>query len=445
WTGLMTFNFEQYIALEIKRGILKLRERDDCDFRLCESCFESSFPPQVPHHPLHPAHPLVLLSGGYTGGSLRKGYICDGCDCYSVGFAYRCEEEGCDFKLDVQCALLMNNQTIESSSKPGAGRRTKEHYMHPDQDHHLTLFNCKLPHLTCKLCGGQIIGAAYGCSECRAFLHEACAELGQEIRHPYHLNHPLRTFTAERPDGRCGACHASFDVAAFLFPIYQCLVCRCRFHSSCAAKSLFTAPMKHERHEHRIHYINEKSWKSRNITYQCDACKADCERSYYKCLQCEYHIHLRCLGLPDTVHHPDHHCHPLTLEDSYVEDDDSGEYYCHSCGMRRHGDHPVYRCRECPDYAPPFAAHIECMTSQEYPWINWGSMVSANPAAEATKQIQQQYPTLVEFDEGKRKPQCQRQIKIEDFSNNHHLIFHEDCNKDLRIQCDACNDRNILV
>ncbi|KAJ4847726.1 hypothetical protein Tsubulata_046297, partial [Turnera subulata] len=107
-----------------------------CFFRLCESCFQSSYPPQVPHHPLHPPHPLVLTTR-YATWSTDNGYICDGCDCFLVGFVYRCEE--CDFNLDVNCALLMNNNRILESSKPKAARRTKQHYIHPD--HLLALFN----------------------------------------------------------------------------------------------------------------------------------------------------------------------------------------------------------------------------------------------------------------------------------------------------------------
>ncbi|KAJ4824354.1 hypothetical protein Tsubulata_009406 [Turnera subulata] len=403
-----------------------------CFFRLCESCFQSSYPHQVPHHPLHPAHPLVLLSGGC--------YICDGCDCFTIGFVYRCEEEGCDFNLDVHCALLMNNQTIESSKPKAARRRTKQHYIHPD--HHLTLFNCKLPHIYCTLCGAPIIGAGYGCCECGENMHESCVELTQEIRHPYHLNHPLRAYIPglenPPPDGCCAACHASLDDSRTM---YQCLFCRggFRLHSSCAAKSLFTAPMRHERHQHWIHYVQDKHWRAgHDIKYQCDACNTDCEGSYYKCMNCEYHIHLGCLGLPDTVDYPDH-LHPLTLEDSYVEDDDSGEYYCHCCGMRRHGDHPVYRCRECPDDAP-FAAHIECVTSQEDPWIKW------TPGAEAMEQIQlQEYPALVEFDQAKRKPQCRRQIQIQDYSNNHRLTIHRhEEHPFLQRECDACQNQVML-
>ncbi|KAJ4843785.1 hypothetical protein Tsubulata_017413, partial [Turnera subulata] len=88
-------------------------------------------------------------------------------------------------------------------------------------------------------------------------------------------------------------------------------------------------------------------------------------------------------------------------------------------------------------------AHIECVTSQEDPWINCSPMVSDDPGAEAMKQIQQQSPASVVFDEVKRKPQCQRQIQIEDFSNYHRLAIHRhgDDNPYLRIVCDACNVR----
>ncbi|KAJ4840333.1 hypothetical protein Tsubulata_050720, partial [Turnera subulata] len=201
-----------------------------------------------------------------------------------------------------------------SSSKPKAARRTKEHYIHPD--HLLALFNCKHPKIYCTLCGDPIAGAGYGCCECRVYLHESCAELTQEIRHPYHGKHPLRAYKpsgVEKPHGLCVACRASL-------------------HSSCAAKSLFAPPMKHERHEHWIHY--------------------------------------------------------------------------------------------------------------EDPLINWSPVVSDDPGAEATKQIQPQNAAPVDFDELKRKPHCQRQIQIEDFSNNHVLTIHQygEHNRS-RIVCDACDNQ----
>ncbi|KAJ4843784.1 hypothetical protein Tsubulata_017411, partial [Turnera subulata] len=77
------------------------------------------------------------------------------------------------------------------------------------------------------------------------------------------------------------------------------------------------------------------------------------------------------------------------------------------------------------------------MALAEDPWINWSPMGSNDPGAEALKQN----PAPVEFDhEVKKKPQCQRQIQIEDFSNNHRLTINQRGldNVHSQIECDAC-------
>ncbi|OMO96109.1 hypothetical protein COLO4_15505 [Corchorus olitorius] len=51
------------------------------------------------------------------------------------------------------------------------------------------------------------------------------------------------------------------------------------------------------------------------------------------------------------------HIHPLSLEDSFVEDD-SGEYYCDACEEERHPKDHVYFCKKCL-----FLGHIECVLS----------------------------------------------------------------------------------
>ncbi|KAJ4823734.1 hypothetical protein Tsubulata_042623 [Turnera subulata] len=402
-----------------------------CYFALCESCFSessSSYPQQVHDHPdHHHPHPLLLLSS-YPGRPFRYGYICDGCNCMSRGFVYRCGD--CDFNLDIQCAISSKPETHDQVES-WIPRTSKQHFIHPD--HQLrSFFNYRVETLHCELCGDKIRGAAYGCCDCGVNLHDYCAELALKMLHPYHPHHPLRAYTPkqpyEQPEGCCRACRDPFDSTT----IYGCLICRFHLHASCAAKSLLTLPMKHERHQHCLHFLRHKRWKAAVHEYEyqlCDACKTDCQSSYYFCLECSYNIHLGCIGLPDTVDHSDH-IHPLTLEDSFVEDD-SGWYYCHVCGKQRNGDYPIYHCKQCPD-AAPFAAHIECVLSQEDPWINSGLVVSDDD------QIQQEYPPPVEYDERKRKPQCKRQIKIEDFNNNHALTIHQPEDSYLKIVCDGC-------
>ncbi|XP_038716388.1 uncharacterized protein LOC120009764 [Tripterygium wilfordii] len=94
---------------------------------------------------------------------------------------------------------------------------------------------------------------------------------------------------------------------------------------------------------------------SNTPTYQCNRV---CDGSFYRCLECNYSIHLECLPIPTTVKHK-YHSHPLTLIDSFVEDD-SGDYYCDACENERNPRHHVYYCEKCT-----YVIHIECLLSEE--------------------------------------------------------------------------------
>ncbi|KAJ4829512.1 hypothetical protein Tsubulata_040194 [Turnera subulata] len=161
----------------------------------------------------------------------------------------------------------------------------------------------------------------------------------------------------------------------------------------------------------------------------CSACNKLCVKSYYQCLECEYFIHLNCIGFPATADHSCHF-HPLTLVDSFVEDD-SGEYYCHACEQRRKPECPVYHCKECPDDVP-FAAHIECVASKEADApLESGMPVNDEP---------ERYPAFIEFNEEMRKRQCKMQIANNDFNNEHVLTFHErDTTLPPLATCYGCN------
>ncbi|KAJ4842316.1 hypothetical protein Tsubulata_047999 [Turnera subulata] len=368
-----------------------------CSFGLHETCFRSSYPEQVlPHPDLH-AHPLLLLSG-YPARSLYNGYVCNGCNRLSYGFVYRCGE--CDFNLDVQCALLMQEE-IQSHSREEAAKqptRSLQHFSHPN--HHLTFFTSSTRKINCKACGGEIAGGGYVCCDCGVGIHESCSELTLEIQqHPYHPHHPLNAssklklfemYTVISAD-RLSPQPMSFILAPFAASV----------SISSVLKGIFPLLLP-----------NSDATSTLYITLKRSACNADCERSYYRCLECNYHIHLGCTGLPDTVDHCDH-LHPLTLKDTFVEDD-SGQ---------RNGDYPVYHCKQCPD-AAPFAAHIECVVSQEDTWVN-SDLVADDDCGEETMN---KYSMLVELDE------------IKDFDNNHDLVIHHDGDVS-RSKCDGCKER----
>ncbi|KAJ4828938.1 hypothetical protein Tsubulata_036266 [Turnera subulata] len=325
----------------------------DCYFRLCQSCFESSYPHQVTHHPLHPAQPLVLQTR-YSSLSMRKGYICEGCDCFSVGFVYRCEEEGCDFNLDVQCALLMNenNQIILESSQP-------------------TVAVSALP----------VSDTAYGCFDCHAIFHERCIEIPKERQHLYHPQHSLVAGDALK-FYNCKAC----NYAIFFGMEYTCSQCSAfAIHVSCA--EYITSTLNSSCHDHILFSFAKEGYPELKLDgrperlFECNVCGKECSNSFFRCVECDMNFHHDCIPLPKKVIKHQWHSHPLTLVYS-VREDDSGEYYCEICCEPRNPNHGAYYCEECKDqHGALVIAHIGCTLDEEDDSLEILSSICSSPSS----------------------------------------------------------------
>ncbi|OMO96110.1 C1-like protein [Corchorus olitorius] len=122
-------------------------------------------------------------------------------------------------------------------------------------------------------------------------------------------------------------------------------------------------------------------------------CNEIFEGPFYRCVECGINFHLKCVPVPQIIKSKCHF-HPLTLKDSFVEDD-SGEHYCDVCEEERHPKDHVYCCDECEGL---FVAHIEC----------------ALPMMEETSQARRSI-SLMEPEFGESSIQAERQ----------ELIFHE--------------------
>ncbi|KAJ4824573.1 hypothetical protein Tsubulata_043399, partial [Turnera subulata] len=278
-------------------------------------------------------------------------------------------------------------------------------------------------HIRCTLCNDLVIGPAYGCVECGNYLHISCAVFPLEIQHPYHSQHPLRASTTtsdEQWSFRCKACRELVGIA-----VYQCRPCGLALDIICANQTLLSSPLKHECHQHNLHYIigsddggdeekedtsgesddkededggsddgevedtddstddgeedtdeasddgedddpdeeSDDEEEEDDDAKKCIACNKYCVKSYYQCLECKFFTHHKCMGFPTTLDHGCHF-HPLTLVDKFAEDD-SGVNCCHACRQKRNPDYPVclYQDKECLDKAP-YVAHIECVVSK---------------------------------------------------------------------------------
>ncbi|KAK8589586.1 hypothetical protein V6N12_023980 [Hibiscus sabdariffa] len=325
-------------------------------YRLHESC--AKLPNQI-QHPLHPTHHLNL----YARSPYMLDYIiCDGCDDFSLGFIYLCEK--CDFKLDLKCATRTRTTTPSGSSRSKESERETELF-HFSHKHKLIFCNFNDPRYQrrCNFCRLQIFGPTYNCITCAWILHESCLKLPQETRVPIHSQHV--SILSYMRYGRCHACGLKLLPAGYN---YGCKDCHLNFHIACAGS--LSGAMKRESHVHHLHYFGTEFHRffamytdliDLYAGLSCSHCGGVCSvGSFYRCLECDINFHLECVPLPQIVKSKSH-VHPLTLKDSFIEDD-SGEYYCDACEEPRHpGDH-VYFCEECKGI---FVAHIECALSKE--------------------------------------------------------------------------------
>ncbi|KAE8702847.1 Importin subunit alpha-1b [Hibiscus syriacus] len=296
---------------------------EGCGFYLHEKCAKLQYEIR---HPFHSIHPLNLYTGLqyllYKIMDSTKIYAtCDECKYICEGFIYFCEQ--CNFKLGVKCSALTAHELGVSQEKRMDRVTELHHFSH---QHKLVLgySNDPIEETRCKICESSIFGPAYFCPE-------SCLRLPQKIQVPFHLKHML-VFQQpeERSNPQCYACPLSIEKENFA---YSCEDCQLDLHPICA--NYLKRPLKCESHLDDLYYFgkdyqllrakdNYIPWETHFACHKCEnTCK---EEPFYRCLQCSINFHLKCVPIPEVVQSK-YHRHPLTLTDSFVEDD-SGLYYC---------------------------------------------------------------------------------------------------------------------
>ncbi|XVE89958.1 hypothetical protein DITRI_Ditri20bG0038100 [Diplodiscus trichospermus] len=304
--------------------------------------------PQEITHPLHLQHQLQL--------DQHWDFVCDKCSYISTGFRYFCTS--CYFTLDLACASLVNDLKTEEEwhyLREGK-KKTTHHYIH---NHQLTLFKYKKiveNDYDCSWCGKRLLhmDVCYGCfgrRGCNFYLHEVCLDkISRTLIHPFHSLHFLRLFYA--PDTTyCFACQEDISLRTPYSRSYWCEKCDFRIDFRCAS---LLPTLKHKCHPHLLTYFGNTSKK----LFDCSVCHKNISYcNFYRCVQCDFNVHLQCISTPSTRHK--YHRHLLVLLNS-VEEDDSGEYYCDVCEKERNPKHPVYYCEKCN-----YIAHIECILHED--------------------------------------------------------------------------------
>ncbi|XP_022719699.1 uncharacterized protein LOC111277537 [Durio zibethinus] len=328
---------------------------ETCKFWLHESCAKQQLPSTI-SHPLHSQHLLTpLFIDCFNHDYLN---ICDKCFSLTRGCMYGCKD--CNFNLDLICASSTTNDETphEEWERSYHRHKTIQHFGHRDE---LNLFNYRKvgkDEYSCKWCEKLLSGMSYGClsSYCtpeEVFFHESCISFAMLVEIISNI---------ERTK----------DI------VVQ------------SANSTFMKCMEMIR-------LNES------------------ESAFYRCVECDFNLHLRCASLSFTTKH-EYHRHELTLVHSFIEDG-SNEYYCDICEKERKPKHHVYCCQKCK-----FVAHIGCALHKSIDTkFEHGSTSSFVDSEASMGKVTEQEGTEIDY-----------------FDHQHPLSFYEVIRKNESLLCHAC-------
>ncbi|KAH7858389.1 hypothetical protein Vadar_023261 [Vaccinium darrowii] len=177
--------------------------------------------------------------------------------------------------------------------------------------------------IACDLCAQPLSAPFYHCTKCNFILHECCAAIPIELKHPSHGPHPL---LLNRWPSECSGllicqvCYMSCNGVS-----YGCVECDFFLHLHCASLSFLIRKgassivnIKHETHQHAL------KWK--HGRYFCSACHESSSGLGLKCTICSFDLHPRCALLPRTIRNK-YDRHPFSL--LYFGTDE--DYYCEVC------------------------------------------------------------------------------------------------------------------
>ncbi|EOY09677.1 Cysteine/Histidine-rich C1 domain family protein, putative [Theobroma cacao] len=260
----------------------------DCKFYLHETCAQLELLPEI-SHPFHPPHPLILLPKSPNSGS----YKCDFCLGGFSGLVYHCAS--CEFHLDINCASI-------------AGSFDK--LEHPVHEHPLILIekHDKIVKGDCLVCKKELSsGPICKCLDCRyVYLRKKCAELPREIYLFHDRRHPL--ILLQNPPMHSKSCFCYLCKIQWKGFVYYCYICE----FGLTLEDVSSLPViKAANHDHPWTLL------SRPMSFICDFCGTDCDRTPYLCTKCNFIVHKNCISLPCTItimrrHHPLSHSYSLT-------------------------------------------------------------------------------------------------------------------------------------
>ncbi|XP_038712991.1 uncharacterized protein LOC120006938 [Tripterygium wilfordii] len=312
----------------------------ECYFFLHKTCAEL---PPVIKHPSHRKHPLILHPNSQSS---PDGSLCDMCGLKIGNFLYNCY---CDFDLDIDCAMVARC------------------FFQPEgHNHHFTAW-CRSDPFTCDFCGTYSDRSEYTsealvpwiCTKCHVVVHGKCMSLPFTVHLPQH-DHPLiHTYCITESQSIVLICRVCCQEVNREFGCYSCQNCPCVVHVDCiidnvqevrqkfwaeeieaANNQLVEQEIEHFSHpRHKLILLQHDD--DHEIETKCDGCMRLISCPFYRCLECDFSLHITCSKLPKQINHPLHPQHPLTL----VPNNDKFTLCCWACSNPFHGF--SYRCRAC--------------------------------------------------------------------------------------------------
>ncbi|XP_022748004.1 uncharacterized protein LOC111297614 [Durio zibethinus] len=289
--------------------------------------------------------------------------------------SYYCSD--CKFILHVNCALqdpwwyykIESRDAFEKLNQNGADNvdpsfsvikeiRHGENVMntemkHFSHEHNLILHDEVKDHKCCDGCSQLIETSFYGCLQCDFFLHNSCAELPRKKQIWIQVHQHSFNLIADCVY-MCGFCN--FVCSGFS---YKCKICDDRICVRCAGLS---PACTSQGHNHPLLFYLKYSGQ------YCNACGDSIDNNVtYRCKDCDFNVHYRCILLPQTACHKcDEHILTLTCN----EDNDYSEYhYCDICEEERSPNNWFYYCAVCDN-----KAHPKCVLG-DHPYVKRGTNV----------------------------------------------------------------------
>ncbi|KAI3777721.1 hypothetical protein L1987_47523 [Smallanthus sonchifolius] len=198
----------------------------------------------------------------------------------------------------------------------------------------------------------------YTCCQCDYSFHQFCVELPERWEDICHA-HTLY-FLQQRGEWWCDICYRKHKPH---HSRYHCSQCDFNVDVNCVVKEMLKNTMHHPSHIHPLVCMTKQ------ILSKCDACGEEHKGTFYRCTMCPHSfIHKDCAFLPKklqiqhTTNNFYSHIHPLTLEYSFPDADQSSKNFprCRVCLQYFYNENLwIYKCEKCRYYT-----HLNCATSR---------------------------------------------------------------------------------